>query len=557
MCGPDLPVRDALLRRRPGQRLVFLSDTTLPGDWLATILADCGYGDRCEVISSSDTGRTKAAGGLFRYVLETLGFPARDIIHLGDNPLSDIARAHELGITTLHLPAPRIPPEPESVARWPCVMRLAHSHRRSRAMLPTAVSPPAGDAPVLSDPRLQRACLFPLLGLSLFILAEARRRGIRRIYFLSRDGYLPLAIVSRMLARRNDQIELTYLHCSRQAIVLPTLQDDLPSLARQIAGGMINRPLRSALSCLGVAPEVTAVMARSAGLDPEQRVDGSGGTRRWPGCIDAHRDEITATLQQRRSAALAYLEQSGFLQAGPRMIVDVGWRGSVQKALASLSGVPAADIFGCYLGLWAEAMSEDFGPDHAAGYLFSFGSPKWIADIVRQGYILFEFFLSSLDATISHYVQQDGRAEPVPAAEADPGASLRRAGVRRNRTPLPGGFWCDRRGDRRRMARWLDPASALAEMLPLLTRPSARDVAAINRIPYVHGLDGALNVPPVNPVPLIDWMKSPSRTIRRVGNAPWQAGTLRASLPWPFPDVGFPEFRDRFERLSRLLGRAS
>ncbi|HEY1932702.1 MAG TPA: hypothetical protein VGG99_11865 [Acetobacteraceae bacterium] len=554
VCRPILPVRDALLRRRPAQRLVFLSDSTLPGDWLATILTDCGYGDRFDVISSADIGRNKAAGGLFRHLLATLECKPQEIVHLGDNPVSDVVRPREFGIRPLHLPAPRIPPEPESVARRPFVMRLAHSHRRSRAVLANA-APAAGtaDEAVLHDPRLQRACLFPLIGFSLFLLAEARRRGIRRIYFLARDGHLPLAIVRRLNARRNDPVELTYLHCSRQAIVVPTLQNDLPQLARHIADGLMRRPLRHALACIGLDAATTAAMAHAAGLDPDQRVQGALGRALVARLLDVHARKIEAILREHREAALAYLDQAGFLQPGPRMIVDVGWRGSVQKALTSLSGAPAADIFGCYLGLWAEALSEDLTLDQASGYLFSFGSPKWTADIVRQGYILFELFFSSPDPTISHYARQDGQVTPIHAPEPAAGASVRRqafAAIERtcladfdSLDAMLDGAWPDT----------LDPAAALGDMVPLLTRPSARDVAALNRIPYVHGLDGGKNVPPVNQVPLLAWLKSPSRTIRRIADAPWQAGTLRASLPRFVPDVGFPEFRDRFQRLCRAL----
>ena len=99
----------------------------------------------------------------------------------------------------------------------------------------------------------------------------------------------------------------------------------------------------------------------------------------------------------------------------------------------------------------------------------------------------------------------------------------------------------------------IDAASALSEMVPLLTHPSVQDVAALNRVPYIHGLDGAFNVRAVNPVPLRQLVMDTPAALRRIANAPWQAGTLRASLPWPVPDMGFPEFADRVQRLRRLL----
>lgn len=554
VCRPVAEVAAALAARPPGQRLLFLSDSMLPGDWLAMLLADCGYGDQCEVICSADARRTKARGGLFAYALQKLGCTARDVVHLGDNPQADIARARENGIAALHLPYQANSPEPDDVARRAYVVRLAQSRRRSRAALSEAAQDRSAQAQgALHDPRLQRICLFPLIGFSLFVLAEARRRGIRRVYFMARDGHLPLAIVSRLVARSNESFELAYLHVSRQAIILPTLFDDHPQLARMIADAATNRPLHGALIALGIDAETTSVMARAAGLDPNQPVRGQAGNEAVHQLLDAHRDRILAVLRERREAALAYLGQSGFLEPGPRMIVDVGWRGSVQKALTALSDVPATDIFGCYVGLWPDAMTGSFGVDTAAGYLFSFGHPKWAADIVRQGYILFELFFSAPHGSVSHYASEDGRAVPIHAAQAEPGGSIRSqtvAAIERRclaefdrLDKILDGAWPDA----------IDAASALSEMESLLAWPSARDVAAINRVPYIHGIDGTLNSPPVNPIPLRTLLRDMPRAIERIRNAPWRSGTLRASLPWPIPNVGFPEFVDRVERLRRMF----
>ena len=614
VCHPVQPVLAALAARDPGQRLVFLSDTTLPSAWLAAILTNCGYGDRPEVICSAEAHCTKAAGGLFVHVLRTLGCQPRDVIHLGDNPLADVARARQHGIVTLHLPPPHIPPEPSDVGAQAYVMRLAHSLQRSRATLSAsgaqparaaaqsaeateqlakmtarpakataqpaegsvqpaeaipqpaegsaqpaeatpqpaeATAPPARSA--LHDPRLLRICLGPLIGFTLFVLAEARRRGIRRIYFMARDGYLPLAIARRLRTRRAEAPQLAYLPCSRQAILLPTLLDDLPQLARLVADGMLGRPLHAALNTLGIAPDTTAGMARAAGQDPDQPVRGTEGQDAVRRLIDAHRETILATLRQRRDAALAYLGECGFLDPGPRMVVDVGWRGSVQKALATLVGATPTDIFGAYLGLWPEALCAGLNPHNAAGYLFSFGHPKPLLDIVHQGYVLFELYFSAPHGPVSHYTEENGRAVPVFAADHEQNERVRRQTVAAieaasltafdEMDAILDGAWPEA----------IDAASALSEMVPLLTHPSVQDVAALNRVPYIHGLDGAFNVRAVNPVPLRQLVMDTPAALRRIANAPWQAGTLRASLPWPVPDMGFPEFADRVQRLRRLL----
>jgi FMN phosphatase YigB (HAD superfamily) len=558
VCRAVPAVHAALAARAAGQRLLFLSDTMLPGDWLAMLLRGCGYGDAPAVLCSADAHCTKSRGGLFARALEQLGCAARDVVHLGDNPQADIAQARRNGIATLHLPAPRMHPEPAWLARQDTMVRLTHSMRRARCTPPPATcgtgggdSVPAVDAPL--PPHLQRIVLLPLIGFTLFVLAEARRRGIDRIYFTARDGYLPLAIARRLLAGRNNAPALHYLEGSRQALLLPSLQHDLPRLAVLLAESGGGRALRDALQPLGIDAAGAAAMARQAGCDPDLLLRGKAAIGTVRALLAANAAAIGDALATRHAGAVAYLRQSGFLQPGPRMIVDVGWRGSVQQALTRLSGAPPEHVVGCYLGLWPEALSPALGLHNAAGYLFSFGHPKPALDIVRQGYILLELFFSAPHGPLSHYALRDAEAVPVHAVEAEPAGSIRRAAVQAIAGAclaefdalhdLLDGAWPDA----------IDPAAALHEMAKLLTRPGKRDVAAINRVPFVHGMDGSTSGPAVNPMPWHGLLRDLPRALARLETSPWQGGSLRAALPWPVPDIGFPEFRHRAQQLRRLL----
>jgi hypothetical protein len=350
-----------------------------------------------------------------------------------------------------------------------------HSYRRSRAARSEPQDP---GAPAL----LHRYATLLLIGFSLFVLAEARRRGIRRIYFLARDGYLPLAMVRKMIAQSGEPFELVYLRVSRASIADPALDGD-PS---------------------------------------------------------------------RREAALAYLEREGFLAPGKRLVVDVGWRGTIQTGLARLAGIPENDIIGCYLGLLPAALRPGFGPANAVGYLFAFGYPKSVMDAVLDGYVLLELFLSAPHQPVLGY---SPAGEPIFAEEDANGDSIRRLACEAiergcmaefsTLEALLGGAWPET----------LDRATALFDVHGLLTRPSRHEVAVINRIPFIHEPDGG-TVVAVNPVPLHEFVLDLGQVVRRFENAPWRAGAIRASLPSLLPDIGFQDFRNRVTRLRRVLRRA-
>lgn len=545
LCLAVATIRSALAARSSGQRLVFLSDTILPGEAVAAVLRDAGYGEDIQVLTSADTRRNKASGRLFAHALESLGVTADKVLHIGDDPVSDIQRARAFGIATFQVARPWPPPETEAVARQDPLLRLAHSYRRSRA------APPPTETTTLS-----RHASLLLIGFTLFVLAEARRRGVDRIYFLARDGHIPLALARRLVARSGQAVELHYLEVSRQAITVPALANDLPRLAEVIGDSLLDRPLQTALGFLGIDNSVTAGLLRGIGIDPDVRLTGAAGREPIRRLFAAAHDLIAGRLADRRDAAMAYLGQSGFLAPGPRLIVDVGWRGSTQKSLAALTGLPITDLVGCYIGLLAEALAPDLNPGNAVGYLFGFGHPRCRANVVRDGYVLLELFLSSPAASVSHYGRSgDGTTGPVYIDEPEPGRSVRKQTMFALKSGIIAEF-----DDLDTMldGNWppeLDPEAAVFDLHDLLTRPTRQQVAGVNRIPFIHGVDGTHSAVAVNPVPLHELVLYPSNSLRRIGNSPWRAGAVRASLPWPVPDMTYADFRHRLRRLLGLIGR--
>jgi FMN phosphatase YigB (HAD superfamily) len=473
VCRPIEAVQNELRARGaadPRARLVFASDSVLPGAWLAELLQSCGYGEGCEVFASADLRRGKHTGRLFPAMIEALGCKASDILHIGDNPVSDIIRARAHGIAAHHLPRARPDPETDNARHY--VVRLADS--RQRAIAAEGPAPALGQA--AEDGRALAAFTAPLLiGFSLFILAEARRRGVNRIYFLARDGHLPLAIIRRLLARQGEaeQFELRYLHVSRHAVV----------------------------STPGVA---------------------------------------------------GYLEQSGFSRPGARLIVDLGWRGSIQSAMAKRTGLPESDLIGCYVGLWADALRPGLNPGNAVGYLFAFGHPAPIAACVRDAYAVLEMMFSAPHGTVLRYEPaEDGTFRPVLLTESGPTGDIRRAAFAEMEAAcletfdaldsILGGAWPE----------GIDAWSALSPMESLLTRPTRAEFELVNRVPFLDTEEGMLR-PAVNPVPLHEALRHPHKALRRLNHSPWRAGAVRAVLPWPMRGVSYEVLNDRATRVLRL-----
>ena len=477
-CRPVAPFQRALARARaaaPGLRVVFVSDTAWRAADIALLLEQCGYGAACDVITSADHRRSKHTGRLFGVVMARMACEAAQMLHVGDNEQSDGAQARAHGIAACVVKRPWAAGVVGVAGVAEPVTRLALSTAGvAAAMAPAPVAGPAADGRRLG---LLAAPLF--LGFALFILRQARALGVKRIYFLARDGDLPRALCQALLDGRGAAVS----------------------------------PLMA-----GPAPELIYLHVSRAALKD-------------------------------REASHAYLTQIGYMDPVPRLLVDVGWNGSQQQALAALC---TASTYGAYLGLWAGAMLPGFGPPQARGYLFDFGAPADIAALTRESYIIFEMMFSAADGTVLGYEKgPQGAWAPVLDAEAGVGGDTRRAAhaafsntvldIARDVGRLIGGAW----------PAAMDPAAALAPLRALLETPSRDDVAWINRIPFIAS--GARLLPAVNPIPLHELLLFPARSLRRLRRSPWRAGATRAALRWGGMD--FATLEDRARRVGLDIGK--
>lgn len=85
-------------------RVILISDMYLPKRHIGRMLCKCGLTDFSELYVSCETRRNKANGDMFRYVkkCEEVSFSA--MLHIGDNPISDVIIPQNLGMHALFLP---------------------------------------------------------------------------------------------------------------------------------------------------------------------------------------------------------------------------------------------------------------------------------------------------------------------------------------------------------------------------------------------------------------------------------------------------------------------
>ena len=85
--------------KQEGKRLIIVSDMYLDSSTIEEILKNCGY-DLADVpiYVSSEYGKTKRSGNLFRTVLEHEEVEAGKVLHIGDNLISDYLMPKKCGM---------------------------------------------------------------------------------------------------------------------------------------------------------------------------------------------------------------------------------------------------------------------------------------------------------------------------------------------------------------------------------------------------------------------------------------------------------------------------
>lgn len=359
--------------RQSGKRIAFVSDMHLNGDFISSALSRAGImqpGDR--LLVSSDVNKTKAGRSLFRHLIELSGNEPSRHIHYGDNLGSDVHAARETGIHGQHLAAGHLSKYEQAVAgdrrlegRFRSLLAGTMRLVRVKQCFPTTHEQTIWN--------VGANVVGPVLyAYARWVIARAKQLGIRRLYFLARDGQLPLDL-ARIIQSGSDTPEVRYLYASRQARHLPSLAEDLTKTDLDwVLDTGTNRSVRLGDVARRLGLEASAMQAvldqlslRRVGVEEPLGAEQLSSLRDEILRNSALRRLIADAATRARSELCRYLDQEALLDAVPSAIVDTGWNGRLQRSLGKVlrmraQGSPVVrKTFGFYFGLKSRLMAED------------------------------------------------------------------------------------------------------------------------------------------------------------------------------------------------------
>lgn len=352
---PD-PTILALIRAWRGRKIA-ISDFYLSAEKLWEVLEHNGIVELDKIYTSCDSMQTKRQGNLYPSVLAKEGVAPRNVVHLGDNRHADVDQAKNHGITALHyVSASHL--ERTKVQSVRLESHLAgDSSMHERALLELALGccdTAAGEINKYGTP--VEALAIPACGFALHILEEAIRRGVDRVDFISREGVFFKRIVQ--LLAEEDVFDLgvypdgVTLEVSRRATFTASLSDFSAKELMRMWSQYNVQSIKTLAISTGIDPVVFKPFAIKHGLRMDQPIVHPWRDERVRAILTDRKLGliIRDIIAQKRSELISYLTAQGFADPSRQshMIVDIGWRGTIQDNLAYLID---AQIHGVYLGL--------------------------------------------------------------------------------------------------------------------------------------------------------------------------------------------------------------
>lgn len=400
-----------------GCHVILTSDTYLSNDTIRLLLygADARIAT-CPLYVSSEKKVAKHTGNLFRLVLLEENISGNELFHCGDNRVSDYIVPQRLGINAEFFNSPSISEYEKDyfVEDRLYIQLLAGVSKNFRLLRPEAQP-------------IERigACLGgPLLyGYIDAVLRDAFREGIKRIYFLARDGQILLKIAQTISDEKKCDLDLRYLYVSRQVCYLASLFEitqreiywlkDFMFTFKDLAIRLDEDPQKLYL----LLPK--SLQDRMGGLDQRLSAVLMQELGEYLMSDNVLNRKIRHRCEALRKLLYDYLKQEGFFENEVVWLVDIGWSGRMQDSLyKSISFYePTNKIIYHYFGMSGNGRARH------THYTNMYNDKKAYIDLQMElrTHVPFMEVLTSADhgTTMSYVQNSTGKVDPVLDAFED------------------------------------------------------------------------------------------------------------------------------------------
>lgn len=367
------------------KKIIIESDMYLSKERIVSILEKYKI-NYYRIFLSSEIYKTKRSGSMFEYMLEELNANSKDILHIGDSIKSDFISPLKKNIKSI---------------------LIGKNYKKTTKKITFKEFDKLINLKYAKKSDFFWNIGFDILGpfylsYSLWLQRNFREKEIQKVFFLSRDGYIMKRCFDLL---KDEKISSNYLYVSRNSLIIPALYYT-NSLEEVIEITNIDVleciDIKLFIKKIGLKIEDCLKELSILNIDINEVVKGSELNKNYKikKLYELLKMKISSNSKKELDELLEYLKMNNF--DGKLAIVDIGWQGTMQKALNIIlkRNNINIDIYGYYVGVKKNALSYNrenmygfcFSPMNPflENYLFSFGG-------------LFEYFYSNEDGSVINY----------------------------------------------------------------------------------------------------------------------------------------------------------
>lgn len=399
---PNRPMMDIYNRcLNDGKTIFITSDMYWPQDVIEKLLRKIGVVSYKGLYLSSTRQAVKSDGSLFKLIAKTEHVKFKELIHIGDSKVSDYIEPEKLGINAIH------------IQRYTKNIQYRGDENCSSLHMNYLNSFINNTVPFNNSPyyKFGYAQFGKVLwGYVHWVHDVAKEKGIKRLYFLARDGFIMKKAYD--ICIEDHSIETRYLEVSRRSLRGPVLWMD--GCYNMILNMVVNAKLVSMESIfdgLGLDIEQYQNKLERYGFKKNTIFDRNSifSDANLKQLLTELKPDIIKNSKKEYALLAEYLEQEGV--SGRFGIVDIGYAGSMQRYLTqTLDKLHIQhQITGFYLGV-ADfyKKNEVDGLDlDLNGYLFDFKHDPHAVDCRSSFVGLFETLFLEQGGSVKRY-RRDG-----------------------------------------------------------------------------------------------------------------------------------------------------
>ena len=400
--------------------VVLVSDMYLPAPLLEELLRGAGLcrgQDYADLYVSCDHGLSKAGGALFRRVLDDHpGVMPNMVLHIGDDPVTDVAGALAVGLQTIHYRLPAA---------------FAETSRLEALLSPTPQGPLAAARGLAarSVPGTGEEAFWGTYGATVlgpvavhyatWLVRQAEALGIRRVAPLLREGELLGQLMALEAERLGVALDISPLAVSRIALYFPSLAGFDEAEFRKLAAEL-HFTLRDAVTlfALDALPDTLKPHADRPLVDVLGEEFGPNAaifrSARDLLLSEASQARIRARAAEARRDLIDYV--TGVLgEPGPVLLIDIGARGTMFERLSRIPEIGERyDLHGAVFYATREALHRSLRGVRIHSHMPLTASAFDRAQLVYRSPQFMELLLNGeAETTVGYRRDDSGQVWPI------------------------------------------------------------------------------------------------------------------------------------------------